>query len=312
MLIPLRDDNPTTITPRVTYAVMGVCIALYLLTLPEQTHRAVTFGFGYIPLRSFHDVQMPQGLATVPWPLTLVTYQFLHGGFLHLAGNMLYLWIFANNIEEAMGHARFAVFYLVTGVLAALAHAMTDTTSVAPLVGASGAISGVLGAYLLLFPHARVLCVFSFFVFFSFRVPAYIVIGVWFGWQVLSLLASGDGGGVAWLAHIGGLLAGLLLARPFCKPHAAGPAPRRSAEHHIESAPGGGYRVAGRWFPLLQEAEAYRRALDEPRPVQVHRRHTDPSEDRIVHNTDGSFSFKGRRYTSLDEAARALLDDSRA
>ena len=145
MLIPLRDDNPTTITPVVTYTVIGACVALWLLTLGEQTHRAVTFGFGYIPVRSFHDAVMPQGVATLPWPLTLLSYQFLHGGFLHLAGNMLYLWIFANNVEEAMGHARFLLFYLATGVFAALAHALTDTASAAPLVGASGAIFGLFG-----------------------------------------------------------------------------------------------------------------------------------------------------------------------
>ena len=311
MLIPLRDDNPTSITPVVTYGVMGLCILLYVFTLGDRAHMAATLGFGYVPARSFHDVVMPAGLATVPWPFTLLTYQFLHGGFMHLAGNMLYLWIFANNVEEAFGHARFLVFYLATGVLAALAHAMTDTASLSPLVGASGAISGVLGAYLLLFPHARVLCVFSFFVFLSIRVPAWAVIGLWFGWQILMLLVGGSSN-VAWLAHIGGLIAGLALTFAIRRPGApatpaAAPPPR---EHRIQAAAGGGYAVGGRWFPRLAEAEAYRRALDERSAVQVHRRRSDqPEGDRIVHNDDGSYSYRGRRYASLDEAARALLDD---
>ncbi len=308
MLIPLRDDNPSTITPVVTYAIMALAIVLYLVTLDGPIRMALSLGFGYIPARTFEDVVMPPGLATVPWPLTLLSYQFLHGGFMHLAGNMLYLWIFANNVEEAMGHARFALFYLLTGVLAALAYAMTDTSSVTPLVGASGAISGILGAYLLLYPHARVLCVFSFFVFWSFRLPAYVVIGVWFGWQALMLLTGGTGN-VAWMAHIGGLLAGLLLTPLFTR---ARKSSGRVVAHHIESAPGGGYRVGGRWFPRLAEAEAYRRVLEGGAPVQVYRRPpaVDRQGDHIVHNADGSFSFRGRRYETLDDAAHALLEEA--
>lgn len=309
MLIPLHDDNPSTITPRVTYAFMALCVVLYVFTLGEPAQFKVSLGFGYIPARSFHDVAMPGDLVTVPWPLTLLSYQFLHGGFMHLAGNMLYLWIFANNVEESMGHARFALFYLATGVFAALAHAMTDTTSISPLVGASGAISGVLGAYLLLYPHARILCVFSFFVFLSFRLPAYAVIGAWFGWQALMLLIGGTGN-VAWMAHVGGLLAGMLLTVPFTRSRAAVQTPARSVDHTIESAPGGGYRIADRWFPRLVEAEAYRRLLGQQAPVQVRRPPAgDTHTDRIVHNADGTFSFHGRRYDSLDDAARALLDE---
>lgn len=310
MLIPLRDDNPVTITPVVTYTVMGLCVLLYLLTLDQHAHVAATLGFGYVPARSFHEVMMPAGLSAAPWPLTLLSYQFLHGGFMHLAGNMLYLWIFANNVEEAFGHTRFLAFYLASGVLAALAHALTDTASLSPLVGASGAISGVLGAYLLLHPHARVLCVFSFFVFLSIRVPAYVVIGLWFGWQLLMLLAGGSGN-VAWMAHIGGLIAGLGLTLALHRPSTPVRAARPADTHHIESAGGGGYSVGGRWFPRLAEAEAYRRALDDRAPVQMHRQRSEQTaENRIVHNADGSYTYRGRHYASLDEAARALLDES--
>jgi membrane associated rhomboid family serine protease len=143
---------------------------------------------------------------------------FLHGGWMHLIGNMLYLWIFGNNVEDVMGHARFVVFYLICGVLAALSHAVTDPTSTIPMVGASGAISGVLGAYILLFPRAHVL------VFMPgigmMRVAAGVVLGLWFVMQLLSggMSIGGPGGGVAFFAHIGGFVAGMALIGIFKRP----------------------------------------------------------------------------------------------
>jgi membrane associated rhomboid family serine protease len=142
---------------------------------------------------------------------------FLHGGLFHVGGNMLYLWIFGNNVEDSLGHARFAVFYLLAGVAAALAQTAVNPSSAIPMVGASGAVSGVLGAYLLLFPYARVLVLFMIGFFWRFLyVPALIVLGFWIVVQFLNGLVSvaatgGDTGGVAWFAHIGGFLAGLAL-----------------------------------------------------------------------------------------------------
>jgi membrane associated rhomboid family serine protease len=142
---------------------------------------------------------------------------FLHGGLFHVAGNMLYLWIFGNNVEDAMGRVRFMVFYLLCGVIAAVSHAMTNAQSLVPMIGASGAVSGVLGAYLLLYPQARVLTLFTlgFFVR-MIEVPAMVVLGFWLVFQFLSaMVTQGSGGGVAWYAHIGGFLAGMVLVGLF-------------------------------------------------------------------------------------------------
>jgi membrane associated rhomboid family serine protease len=139
---------------------------------------------------------------------------FLHGGFMHLIGNMLYLWIFGNNIEDAMGHVRFVGFYLLCGVIAAMSHSFSDPGSVMPMIGASGAISGVLGAYLLLYPRAHVLVLIPLgFFFWRMYVPAFIVLGFWFALQLISgtVTVGGGEGGVAWFAHIGGFLAGMVL-----------------------------------------------------------------------------------------------------
>jgi membrane associated rhomboid family serine protease len=143
--------------------------------------------------------------------MTPVTSMFLHGDILHLGGNMLYLWIFGNNVEDAMGHWRFLAFYVVCGIAAALLHAVQDPGDVVPMVGASGAISGVLGAYLLLFPMARVFVWFGFI--FMFWVPALVVLGLWFGFQALSVLGdpSGAQSGIAWWAHLGGFAVGMAL-----------------------------------------------------------------------------------------------------
>ena len=144
---------------------------------------------------------------------------FLHAGFWHLAGNMLYLWIFGNNIEDVLGKFRFILFYLVCGTIAALGHIATDTSSVIPMVGASGAVSGVLGAYLVLFPFARVKTLVFIVIFVTIiRIPALVLLGLWIALQVLNGIAvSGGAPGVAWFAHIGGFLAGMILILPFRK-----------------------------------------------------------------------------------------------
>ena len=215
-MIPLHDDNPTTITPALTIAFIVTCVLVffYQVSLPGDAGQGFVYHYGAIPTLVFGTAALPPEAAALPAFMTLVTSMFLHGGWMHLIGNMLYLWIFGNNIEDVMGHGRFIVFYLACGILAALSHAVTDPGSNIPMVGASGAISGVLGAYLLLYPRARVLVLipFGFFTRIMY-VPAGFVLGLWFLLQLFSGGASlgRGGGGVAWFAHVGGFVAGMAL-----------------------------------------------------------------------------------------------------
>ena len=194
-------------------ALIVVCALTFFWQLSlGRGQEAAVYALGVIPAVLFDEARLVSELEWVAPALTPITSMFLHGGILHLAGNMLYLWIFGNNIEDAMGHARFIVFYLLCGVAAVFAQALPDTSSTIPMIGASGAISGVLGAYLLLYPHARVLVLIPLgFFLHTMRLKAGIVLGIWFAMQVISSLASGDGPGVAWNAHIGGFVAGIVL-----------------------------------------------------------------------------------------------------
>ncbi len=216
-MIPLKDDNPTTITPAVTVGliVVNVLVFAYQASL-GRAGEAFVYTFGAVPAALFGG-ESPSAL---PPTVTLFTAMFVHGGFMHVGGNMLYLWIFGNNVEDAMGHGRFIVFYALCGVAAAYAHALTAPTSGVPMIGASGAISGVLGAYLLLFPHARVLTLIplGFFTRLVY-VPAGFVLGFWIVIQLLSgsLSLGRGGGGVAWFAHVGGFLAGMALVHVFVR-----------------------------------------------------------------------------------------------
>ncbi len=218
-MIPLHDDNPTVLRPVVTIGLIAACVLVFLWQQslsPEEEVRAV-YALGLIPAVLFGELALPPVIVMVPAELSIITSMFLHGGWLHLAGNMLYLWIFGNNIEDAMGHARFVVFYLLCGIAAALAQAVEDPGSVVPMVGASGAIGGILGGYLLLYPRARVLVLIPLG-FFSqlIRIPALWVLGFWFVLQFIqSALSSGQVGGVAYWAHIGGFIAGMVLIIPF-------------------------------------------------------------------------------------------------
>ena len=213
MFIPLRDENPTRRLPVVTLLLIAVNIVVFAYTAfgPAGLEAAV-FRFGAVPFEVLHPGDFPgiAGERAAAW-LTLLVSMFLHGGVFHLAGNMLYLWIFGNNVEDALGRVRFFLFYILGGLAAALSHILLHPASRVPMIGASGAVAAVLGAYFLLFPRARVLTL----VFVSvIPVPAAIVLGLWF---ILQFLNAGMGGGVAWYAHIGGFLAGmallLLLAR---------------------------------------------------------------------------------------------------
>jgi membrane associated rhomboid family serine protease len=216
-MIPLRDDIPTRHFPIVTIVLIAANVAVYVyqLTLTGYQYQAMIFKWGFIPIEYTKSVQVYEELA-VPYGVTAFTSMFVHGGFMHLAGNMLYLWIFGNNIEDYLGKVKFIIFYLVSGAAALGLFTLTSPHSQVPLVGASGAIAGVLGAYVALYPRARVLAlVFLGFFIQTVRVPAFILLGFWFVLQILyglpSLLADSQGGGVAWFAHVGGFVFGYLL-----------------------------------------------------------------------------------------------------
>jgi membrane associated rhomboid family serine protease len=217
-VIPLHDDNPTSIVPVLTVAAIVACVLVFLwqMSLGPDGGQAAVYALGVIPAVLLDRAQLPPELAVVPPALTIVTSMFLHGGFMHLAGNMLYLWIFGNNVEDAMGHARFAIFYVACGFAAVAGQVLQDPGSEIPMIGASGAISGVLGAYFLLYPHARVLVAVPLgIVLHTMRLPAGAVLALWFAIQIFSSLSAGPGPGVAWFAHIGGFVAGMALVPIF-------------------------------------------------------------------------------------------------
>lgn len=212
-LIPLRDINPTERFSVVTafFIAVNIAVFIYELSLGTVARDAFVSSFALIPQRLFFPQAAAQG--AVPVEATMFTSMFMHGGFLHIAGNMLYLWIFGNNVEDSMGRMRFIVFYFFCGIIAAYSHALANTSSVVPMIGASGAISGVLGAYLMLYPRARVLTLVAFGLYVrTVQLPAMFVLGFWFVLQFLSALVSaGTGEGVAWYAHVGGFVAGMAL-----------------------------------------------------------------------------------------------------
>lgn len=219
-MIPLHDDNPTHIIPFFTVGFIILCILVFFWQLSfGEAMQEVVYSLGATPAILFGHYDLPVEITRVPDWVTVFTSMFLHGGWMHLIGNMLYLWIFGNNVEDAMGHTRFIAFYLICGLIALLANALPNTASTIPMIGASGAISGVLGAYLLLYPHARVLVVIPLgFYLHTVRLPASWVLGFWFVLQLINTAANtgNEGGGVAWLAHVGGFIAGMVLI-PFFK-----------------------------------------------------------------------------------------------
>jgi membrane associated rhomboid family serine protease len=219
-MIPLRDDNPAHITPimTVTFIVLCALVYLYQASLPPQPGELFVYRFGAIPATVFGHAALPPEIHGAAPFVALITSMFLHGSWMHLIGNMLYLWIFGDNIEGAMGHVRFILFYAICGVIAVFSHAITDPSSTVPMVGASGAISGILGAYLLLFPRAQVLVLIPLGLYTRMMyVPAALVLGLWFVMQVLSggMSLGRTGGGVAFFAHVGGFVAGMLLIGVF-------------------------------------------------------------------------------------------------
>jgi membrane associated rhomboid family serine protease len=243
MVFPLYDDNTDrTTTPVVNYILIAINILVFVFLQQLGTNERFTYAFSTVPMEIVrgHDIRTPDrivehpvtgqqllipGLQPTPFSvyLTLIISMFMHGGIAHIAGNMLFLWIFGDNIEHRIGHFRYLIFYLLTGILASLAHVVTtyifatDLDSLLiPSLGASGAISGVLGGYILLYPHRRVTVIMFRFLT---DVPAYVAIGIWFAFQLISGLGILGGGsqqgGVAYAAHIGGFVAGLALIKVF-------------------------------------------------------------------------------------------------
>lgn len=211
MFIPLRDENPTSRFSWMTVSIIALnCLIFFYQYLSPQGLQHFVLRMGAIPYEFSHG-GVVSGLDRLPAPLTLLTSMFLHGGFFHLAGNMLYLWIFGNNIEDFLGSFRFVLFYLLSGLAAGLTQVALTPNSQMPMIGASGAIAGVLGAYLLLYPGARVMT-FVFLIIYIriIPIPAAFVLGLWFVGQVLNI---GLGGGVAWFAHIGGFITGMALIK---------------------------------------------------------------------------------------------------
>ena len=218
--LPIYDDTPRRHLAVVTYALILACIAVFLWQVslgPRGEHNA-DLAYGMVPAVLFGEAKLPPGLQLIPPWATLFTSMFLHGGIAHVLGNMIYLWIFGRGVEEALGPARYLTLYLVAGVVAALTQAMTDPSAEVPMIGASGAIAGVLGAYFVLYPRGNV-AVFVWFLIFIrvIMVPALLMLGLWFLYQLLSALSAEPGEpGVAFWAHVGGFVCGMLLA-PFLR-----------------------------------------------------------------------------------------------
>ena len=216
-MIPLRDRNPSGTVPIVTLAIIGGCSVAFLFeAMLDPRQLAELFGrYALVPGQVTYAVQYGSGPREIAAPF--FTSMFLHGGWLHLIGNMWFLWIFGDNVEDALGSIRYAVFYLLTGLAAGLTHYTLDPSSALPTVGASGAIAAVLGAYAILYPRARVLTLVPVFLFFQvIALPALLLLALWFVVQIFigTLSLGTSGGGVAWWAHIGGFLFGIAVALP--------------------------------------------------------------------------------------------------
>ena len=239
-MFPFRDHNPSNRTPYVTWALIAINIAIFAsyATFDERATAQVFYTWGLVPI--------------VSAPETYVTSMFLHGGLMHLAGNMLFLYVYGDNIEDQMGHIGFTLFYLVCGLAAGAALVMSDPSSQVPMVGASGAIAGVMGGYLLLFPKARVDVLIFLVVFIRvIPIPAYIVLGAWFGIQLVQgSITPTEGGGVAYWAHAGGFVAGLIMAIPIWRKR-GGPAFWRRTHGHPPH-PEAQYRMVKTHVPAVR------------------------------------------------------------
>jgi len=217
MFLPLHDQNPLRVIPfqAVTCGIIVICVLVFLLQqfLPGDQGKSMLLSFGMLPAVLFEHRQLAPELALLPAELTLLSSMFLHSGWMHLFGNMAFLWVFGDNVEDSMGHWRFLLFYCACGIFASLTHAFVESQSISPLIGASGGVSAVLGAYLMLHPRVKILVLVMLRV--PLRLPAYLIIGAWIALQLYNVIGDG-GSNTAWWAHIGGFAAGVMLI-PFFK-----------------------------------------------------------------------------------------------
>ncbi|MFC1475045.1 rhomboid family intramembrane serine protease [Candidatus Zixiibacteriota bacterium] len=219
MFIPIRDDAPTIRTPYVTISliVLNSIIFLFMIMQGARSFTLMTIQYGYIPSELMNGIELTPQIAASAY-LTPFTSMFMHGGFMHLIGNMLVLWIYGNNVEDYFGPVKFVIFYLLSGLAAIGLFTIFGPNSEIPLVGASGAIAGLMGAYMILHPRAKITVLIIFFFIQFVHLPAKIVLGVWFALQLfMSLTDPTTGGGVAWMAHIGGFVFGYLILRILVK-----------------------------------------------------------------------------------------------
>jgi len=219
--LPLFDNNPTLTRPLITWLIIALCMCGFIWqeSLDLNAAHNIVYQLGFVPAVFFTPASLPADMSLVPTWSTIFTSMFLHGGWMHIGANMLYLWIFGDNVEASMGRLKFVLFYFLCGGVAAMAQAALDPGSTIPMIGASGGIAGVLGAYLMLHPKAAIRCFFLILIFFRFiNLPAWLVLGVWIGGQFVAVpqALNETSGGVAYMAHIGGFLAGMALI-PFFK-----------------------------------------------------------------------------------------------
>jgi membrane associated rhomboid family serine protease len=221
-MFPIRDNIRSLKKPYVTKAIViiNAIVFLFQILLPDAARRALIFEYGFIPNRFTNSIL--EGHLNIKYLYPFATSMFLHGSLVHLIGNLWIFWIFGDNVEDRLGHFKFALFYILSGIAAMLCHYLVDPGSLVPAIGASGAIAGVMGAYFVMFPYSRIITfVPVIFIPLFIRVPAVIYLGIWFILQVysgsLNSLMGGAGGGVAWWAHIGGFLCGILLLKPMYK-----------------------------------------------------------------------------------------------
>ena len=205
-MIPLKDENPTKNRCYLRYVILFICLVVFFFQISSSQSNLMTYYFGFKPASFFNNFDKPTFFPV----LTLFTSLFMHGGWMHLIGNMMYLVIFADNIEDVFSKKKFILFYLFSGIFASFSQALLNLSSDVPMIGASGAIAGVLGAYLFYFPKAKILVLVPFFIFFTLRIPASILLIFWFIFQFLNL--SNIESSVAWMAHIGGFIFGYIFS----------------------------------------------------------------------------------------------------
>jgi membrane associated rhomboid family serine protease len=218
-MIPISDANPTRRAPVVNWLLISINIIVFLyeLSLPTRAFNGFVASFGVNSTNILHALARPSLAPMGTWE-TLITSQFLHAGWLHIIGNMIYLWVFGDNIEDTLGHVLYLLFYLISGAVAGVAQAVIQGPSNIPSIGASGAIAGVLGAYLVLYPTVRINTLIIFYFITTLRIPALVLIGWWFVQQFfygIMALTESAAGGVAFWAHVGGFIAGVILILPF-------------------------------------------------------------------------------------------------